>query len=190
MGSIERHSLRAEILERTHILEEILDQVDGFASEFDKVDYSALKNEVLKPVIAEHFDPETQIRGFLKTFRHTLVYKAAFSRIASSELQEQINNFIDGKQAKEVVKGKDFHLTSHRSPPVVHHFSLLQELKKLLLGGQELKTAVHDILHPKHKHVKDLPVLYEDTSESQVVEVYSPVPVMGIPLFNSVTLVL
>ena len=41
----------------------------------------ALKQEVLKPVLADHFNPETQIRGFLKAFRHTLAYKAAFEEI-------------------------------------------------------------------------------------------------------------
>ena len=170
----EQTSLRADLLERTHILQEILQHVDDYSDEFDKVDYAALKEEVLKPVLAEHFDPETQIRGFLKTFRHTLVYKAAFSRIASPDLKRQINDFIDGKHAKEVVGNEEFDTTSHRSPPVVHHFSLLAELQKLLIGGLELKAAIKDVFHPKHKHVKDLPILYEGTvgpTANQVVEV-------------------
>jgi hypothetical protein len=173
MGSIEQSSLPSNILERTHILKEILDHVDEYSRDFDKVDYAALKHDVLQPVLAEHFDPETQIRGFLKTFRHTLVYKAAFARIASPELRQQIDDFIDGKHAKDVLDGKQFHLVSHRSPPVIHHFSLLEELKKLVIGGIELKTAIKDIFHPKHRHVKDLPILYEDAAETEVVEVCS-----------------
>lgn len=170
MGSIGQPSLRADLLERTHILEQILQRVDDYSNEFDKVDYSALKNEVLKPVIDEHFDPETQIRGFIKTFRHTLAYKAAFSQIADPNLRRQIDDFVDGKHAKEVVGGKGFHPTEHRSLPVVHHFSLLEELKKLVIGGLELEI-VKDVFHPQHKHVKDLPILYENATKSQVIEV-------------------
>lgn len=173
MGSIAQSSLDGSILERTHILEEILDHVDEYCGKFDKVDYDSLKEEVLKPIIAETFNPETQIRGFLKTFRHTLAYKAAFSKIESAELKTQINVFIEGKNAKEVVGDKEFHLVSHKSPPVLHHFSLLEELKKLVLGGLELKAAIKDIFHPKHKHVKNLPVIYEDASDTEVVEVCS-----------------
>jgi hypothetical protein len=171
MGSVQHNSLTSDVLERTHILEEILERVDEYAGIFDKVDYSALKDEVLKPVLAEDFDPETQIRGFLRTFRHTLAYKAAFSKIAYPSLRVQINEFIDGKQSKEVVGGKEFHLIPHKSPPVVHHLSVLGELKKLLLDGLEVKKAVKNVLHPKHKHVKILPVLYESSTSGQVVEV-------------------
>jgi hypothetical protein len=171
MGSVSQSSLRSELLERTHILKEILSHVDDYSREYDKIDYSSLKNEVLKPVLAETFDPETQIRGFLKTFRHTLVYKAAFSKIDNQELKDRINAFIDGKGAKDVVGADGFHVASHASPPVHHHFSLLSELKKLVLSAIELKEAVKDVLHPQHKHVKDLPVVFEDLSDTRVVEV-------------------
>lgn len=173
MGSISQSSLGRDVLERTHILKEILNHVEEYSHEFDKIDYPALKDEVLKPVIAETFDPETQIRGFLKTFRHTLVYKAAFSQIDSEELKEQINAFIDGKDAKQTLDGKGFHLTSHKSPPVHHHFSLLAELKKLVISTVDLKAIIKDVLHPKHKHVKDLPIIFEDASDTKVVEVSS-----------------
>jgi len=171
MGSPSQSSLRSELLERTHILKEILSHVEEYSNEFDKIDYPSLKNEVLKPVLAEVFDPETQIRGFLKTFRHTLVYKAAFSKIDNQQLREQIDAFIDGKGAKDVTREAGFHVASHKSPPVHHHFSLLSELKKLVLSAIELKEAVKDVLHPKHKHVRDLPVVFEDVSDTRVVEV-------------------
>jgi hypothetical protein len=171
MGSVSQSSLGSKLLERTHILKEILNHVDEYASEFDKIDYPALKEDVLKPVLAEAFDPETQIRGFLKTFRHTLIYKAAFASIESQQLRNQIDDFIDGKSVDDVVDGKEFHLASHKSPGVHHHFSLLAELKKLVLGAIELKEAVEDVFHPKHKHVKDLPVVFEDASATKVVEV-------------------
>ncbi|KAH7118729.1 hypothetical protein B0J11DRAFT_591121 [Dendryphion nanum] len=177
MGSIAQPpSLRAEILERTHILKDILAHIDRYSSEYDKIDYSALKEDVLKPVLADDFDPETQIRGFLKTFRHTLSYKAAFSRIASDDLKDRIDAFIDGKRAKDAIGDRGFHLLSHKSEPVQHHFTLIAEIKKLLVDGLELKAIVKDILHPKHQHVKDLPIIYEDVRNTQVVECYSNVP--------------
>jgi hypothetical protein len=173
MGSIVQTSLSSSVLERTHILEEILRHVDQYSQTFDKVDYEVLKEEVLKPVLAESFDPEIQIRGFLKTFRHTVAYKSALSKIASQELKDQINDFIEGKQAKEVVDNKGFNLASHSraSPPVVHHFSLLERLKKLIVGGLESRAAIKNILHPQHKHVKNLPIIFADAGNTNIIEV-------------------
>jgi len=75
MASLDRGgNLEKDILERTHILKEILVKVDTYAKEYNLIDYSALKDEVLRPVLKEHFDPEAQIRGFLRTFRHTVAY--------------------------------------------------------------------------------------------------------------------
>jgi hypothetical protein len=48
---------------------------------------------------------------------------------------------------------------------------LLAELRKLVIGAIELKEAVHDVFHPQHKHVKDLPVVFDDASDTKVVEV-------------------
>ena len=189
MGSIAQTqtSLHSHTLERTHILKEILNHVDEYSEKYDKVDYAALKDEVLKPVLAEEFDPETQIRGFLKTFRHTLVYKAAFSQISSQELKDQIDGFIEGKHAKEVVGSNEFHLPSHPSPAVRHHFSLLTELKKLVLSGLNLKAIVGDIFHPQHKHVKGLPILFEDAADTKVVEVsLFNIMLAYFPTYNSV----
>lgn len=171
MANFEKSSLRPDILERTHILHEILDHVDEYASRFDKVDFSALKDEVLKPVLAETFDPETQIRGFLKTFRHTPVYEAAFAKITDPHLKRQINGFIEGKRSKDVVGKHGFSVLTHPSPPVVRHFSLLKELKKLVLCGSDIKEAVENVRHPRHQHVKGLPIVYEEANDGQVVEV-------------------
>ncbi|KAJ4303386.1 hypothetical protein N0V90_002279 [Kalmusia sp. IMI 367209] len=158
--------LRREHLERTHILKEILNHVDDYA-EYDKIDYGTLKDEVLKPVLAETFDPETQIRGFIRTFRHTLAYEAAIGKIASEELKRQIDEFVDGKDAKDVVDGKEFRVDLHKKPT---------ELKKLFVCSIDLKAAINDVLHPKHKHVKDLPIIYEDTKDTKLIECYSEVP--------------
>jgi hypothetical protein len=185
--------LPREHLERNHILQQILSHVDDYAEEFNKIDYPALKEEVLKPVIAETFNPETQIRGFFRTFRHTLAYEAvcslkpchgsllltccsakAIDKLASEELKSQIREFVDGKDARSVVDGKEFRVDLHKSPPVQHHFSLLGKLKKLFVCSIDLKAAISDIFHPKHKHVKNLPIIYEDANDTKPVEVSAP----------------
>jgi len=40
-----------------------------------------------------------------------------------------------------------------------------------VIGEIELKTAVQDIFHPKHKHVKDLPIIYEGAGKKKIMEV-------------------
>lgn len=81
--------LRRDHLERTFILKEILDHIDEYATENTGVDCLPLKDEVLKPVLADDFDPETQIRGFLRTFQHTSAYKLV-SYFFHCELSEKL----------------------------------------------------------------------------------------------------
>ncbi|KAL5443391.1 hypothetical protein PMIN06_008706 [Paraphaeosphaeria minitans] len=168
--------LRREHLERTSILKEILDHVSEYATKYDKIDYLPLEKEVLKPVLADKFDPETQIRGFLRTFQHTIAYKLAIERIQSEELKKQITEFVDGKDTKTIINGKSFRVDLHRSPPVQHHFSLTDELKKLFVCTIDLKAAISDVFHPKHKYVKNLPIIYEDAQNTKLLECYSEVP--------------
>ncbi|KAJ9668811.1 hypothetical protein H2201_001057 [Coniosporium apollinis] len=176
MGSVPGNAPTRENLERTHILHDILDNVDRYSDEYDKVDYDALKRDVLKPVLHDDFDPEVQIRGFLRAFRHTPAFRAAFENIRSPELQNQVQAFIRGSSAKEAVGKEGFRLSSHPSPGVKHHFSLIDELQNLVLGAIELKEAVEDVFHPKHAYVKALPLIYEDAASMKVMEVYCDVP--------------
>jgi len=177
-----QHSV-AERLQRDYILHDILENVDRYSKEYDKVDYEPLKNDVIKKVLDEDFDPEVQIRGFLKAFRHTPAYKAAFAKIESDQLKNQINSFIEGSSPEEIVGDKGFHPTKHPSPPTKHHFSLLSALKKLVSSGLEIKEFLEDgkahvkefledgeHVSPKH-YLKDVPVLYEDKADTKVMEV-------------------
>src|SRR2546423_9193503 len=116
-------------LERNHILQEILDHIEDFGDGFNLVDYDALKRDVLIPVLQENFDPEVQIRGFLKAFRHTQTFQDAFTRIQSPVLKKQITTFIEGKSTEDVVAQHGFEVSSYPSAPVKHHFSLLEKLK-------------------------------------------------------------
>lgn len=158
-------------LERDHILKEILDQIGDYAERFNTIDYDSFKDDVLKPILAENFNPETQIRGYLKAFQHTTAYKNAYSQIQSPELKQQIDAFLRGTSAKDIIGEKGFHVQAHRSPPVVHHFSLLEELKKLVVGKLKLRTFLQYIFSPKRKHVIKLPKLYEDAAGIKAVEV-------------------
>lgn len=166
-------ALPPERLERTNILQQILEHIEDFKDQFPKVDYAALKRDVLEPVIKEQFDPEVQIRGFLRTFQNTEIFKDAFEQIKNSELQAQINAFIQGSSAKDVVGKAGFQVSAHRSPTIKHHFSLLQRLKKLLLRGIEAKEDVKEALHPKimKANLEDLPIIYEDVNEKKIMEV-------------------
>jgi len=165
-------------LERTSILQEIFEHIEDFKDEFGLVDYNALKQEVLAPVLNDAFDPEVQIRGFLKAFRKTPAFEDAFNKVQNPKLRSQITAFIDGKSKKEVVADTGFEVASHPSGPVKHHFSLLESLKKLVISGLHLKEEIGDLFHRKtiDAHLKDLPIVYEDAAKKKPMEVYSNVP--------------
>ena len=119
-----------------------------------------------------------------KLFPSILTLYKAIDKIASVELQQQIEDFADGKETRDVLQDKPFRVDVHKSPPVQHHFSLIEELKKLFVCSIDLKAAVNDVLHPKHKHVKNLPIIYEDKSNTRLVEVSILFPFQHhIPLF-------
>ncbi|PHH78469.1 hypothetical protein CDD80_6812 [Ophiocordyceps camponoti-rufipedis] len=165
-------------LERNTILEQILDHIQDFADRFDTIDYDALRNEVLRPVITSQFDPEVQIRGFLKTFHRTIAFKKAFRDIDDDGVRDQVESFIAGKSAADVTSGREFRIAALPSGPVKHHFSLLDTLKKIVTAGLDVKQAIHSLFHADFfdRHFKDLPIVYEDVSETRVMEVYSNVP--------------
>ncbi|RCI16379.1 hypothetical protein L249_2455 [Ophiocordyceps polyrhachis-furcata BCC 54312] len=165
-------------LERDAILKQILDHIGDFADRFDKIDYDALKKDVLVPVLEGHFDPEVQIRGFLKTFHHTVAFQKALSTIDDGQIRAQVENFVAGKSIKDVTDGGEFNLSALPSGPVKHHFSLLDTLKKIVLTGLDLRQEVHKLFQGEffHRHLSNLPIVYEDGSETKVMEVYSNVP--------------
>ncbi|RDA94540.1 hypothetical protein CP533_2744 [Ophiocordyceps camponoti-saundersi (nom. inval.)] len=166
------------LLERDAILKQILDHIGDFADRFDKVDYDALKEDVLVPVLEGHFDPEVQIRGFLKTFQHTVTFKKALSSIDNAQIRAEVEKFVAGKSTKEVTDGHGFNLAALPSGPVKHHFSLLDTLKKIVLTGLDLRQEIHNLFQGEFfdRHFKDLPIVYEDGAETKVMEVYSNVP--------------
>jgi len=158
-------------LERNHILEDILQHCTDYAGEYKDINYNALKDDVIRPVIENHFDPETQLRGFLKVFQRTLAYNAAFANIQDEDLKKRINAFANGESSKQASDGLKINVSGHASPGVQHHFSLIRELRKLFLSILELKNALTDCFHPRHTYVKDLPIVWEDSVTEAPVEV-------------------
>ncbi|KAL9108479.1 MAG: hypothetical protein Q9227_006694 [Pyrenula ochraceoflavens] len=165
-------------LERNHLLQAILDHIESFADKFNLIDYDSLRQDVLKPVLADAFDPEIQIRGFLKAIRHTDGFKKAFEEVESSQLRDQIESFVDGQSSEEVVAGRGFEVKSHPSPGAKHHFSLLDALKKLTVSGLGLKERVQRLFKEDdiEKHRKHVPIIFEDAAEKKIMEAYSDVP--------------
>jgi hypothetical protein len=166
-------SLPPERLQRDNILQQIVNHIGEYQTKFNDVDYTALKSDVLEPVIRGQFDPEVQIRGFLKAFQHTAEYENAVANLKRPDLQTHLESFIQGRSSKEVVGKSGFPLTAHPSPPVKHHFSLLQLLKRLVLCDLKGRDEIEDIAdqNARQAHLKDLPVIYEGANETKVMEV-------------------
>ncbi|KAF2460144.1 hypothetical protein BDY21DRAFT_185583 [Lineolata rhizophorae] len=177
-SSDESDGLELPRLHRDEILEDILEHVERFRSRFKDLNYAALEDDVLKPVLANTFDPEVQVRGFMKLLQPTSAYRDALKHIDNAELRKQITRFADGSSAKDAVGESGFNVGAHPSPGVKHHFSLLTALRDALLCGGSLKTTVKDFLNisDMREYTKNLPVVFEDHSETQVIEAYSDVP--------------
>ncbi|KAF2842030.1 hypothetical protein M501DRAFT_927792 [Patellaria atrata CBS 101060] len=87
---------------------------------------------------------------------------------------------MDGGSSEDVVGKEGFSVGKYRSPGVKHHFSLLEKLRDLVVGGTEFKEKVEEFFGVGDdvvlkRHLEKLPV-YEDKVGKQVVEVYSHVP--------------
>ena len=186
-----QHATTCEGLQRDNILQEILDNINSYAHGFEGVNLAPLKHDVLQKVLNGEFNPEVQIRGLLKTFHHTHEFKAALDQIKSHDLRTKITCFIEGDAANDVVHESGFNPVQHPSPSTVHHFSLLETLKKLVEKAEsvthEVEEDVHDalrsdspdsaeifqaVLEQEHsKHFKNLPLLFEDENERDYMNV-------------------
>jgi hypothetical protein len=152
---------------------------DRFARNYSEVDYGTLKKEVLIPVIEKEFNPEVQLRGFLRAFRNTSGFKNSFKNIGDPTLKKQITAFIEGKPSDDAVCNHDFDVSGHRGP-VKHHFSLLSVLKNLFACALQLKEAIKDIFPRKHRYVQDLPGFWEDQKQTKAMKVICST----LPLFS------
>lgn len=159
------HELLPEQLSRDYILREILDYIDDFHHDYPKVDIPVLKHSILEKVINHEFDPEVQIRGFLRAFRHTRIFKDAFGEL-DKQIQAQIKAFMDGQGKDTVVKPHGFKMRP--SPQAKHHFSLLDFVRGIIAKVDRVK----DFLLPDgDQKAKDLPLIHEDAAATKLMEV-------------------
>lgn len=174
------HELPREELSRDYILREILERIDDFHHDFPNVDTGVLKKSVLEKVIDREFDPNVQIRGFLRAFRRTRIFKEAFDAL-DKPIQAQIKAFMDGQDPDTVVQPLGFTLPP--SPQAKHHFSLLDFVRRsngkrrfslldfakaIIAKADQLK----DFFRPDgDKKVKNLPLVYEDAAATKLMEV-------------------
>lgn len=104
------------------ILGEIIDHIDLIHADFPEVDVPLLKHHLWK-IRNKDLHPEAHLRGFLKAFKETKVFKDAFDELDAG-MKVQLNTFIAGGSEEVILaaggKGNTFHLPS--SPAVKHHF--------------------------------------------------------------------
>ncbi|GME42994.1 putative FAD-binding type 2 protein [Neofusicoccum parvum] len=176
--------LAALVLQRDHILHDILDHIDEYVAKDASVDTAPLKDEVVRPVLRNDFDPEVQIRGFLRTLRHTRAFRDSLGRIESPVLKEQIEAFLEGRSAGDVLKGKGFALPASKLHGVVGKkeagkekkggkASFVDVLKKLVFKLLDVKTLLKSCFGQEKVVERDLPRVYEDEAKTKVMEVHS-----------------
>lgn len=174
MSSVPPNGLRPSDLERNRILNEIVENIEGrFARKFNLVDYGSLKREVLTPVIKKEFNPEVQLRGLLRSFRQTLQFQKSFANIGDPTLKRRIAAFIENKSFDD----KDLKIAGRLSR-IKHLDYLLSITKKLFIRALRLKDAIKDIFTPKSRHVKGIPVIWEDKAQTKAMKVICSIVAM------------
>jgi len=161
-----------ENLSSHFILGEIIDHIDHLQDEFPHVQIPLLRSH-LWDIRNKNVDPESHLRGFLKVFEHTPVFKEAFEQLDEG-LRTQIRTFIAGGSESVVLaaggKGDAFHVPP--SPPVKHHFRELREkLEKLFHHEKHEANGTNGDLGKKGVVMQGYPRIFEDEKESKIMEV-------------------
>jgi hypothetical protein len=113
------------------ILGEIIDHISLIHDDFPEVDIPLLKRH-LWHIRNKNVEPEGHLRGFLRVFKETKVFKDAFDELDDG-MKVQLSTFIAGGGEEVVMaagrKGNQFHLPP--SPAVKHHFrALAKDIEK------------------------------------------------------------
>lgn len=200
-GSSSSDSTKADhhhphILQRDHILRDILAHVDAYARPLSSpsFDTAPLKDDVLRPVLRGAFDPEVQLRGFLRALRHTPAFTEALADISNETLRERVRAFADGKSAREVLGGETFVMPTARHARVVRRSGTKgqegqeelegNEGKQLVVGASQgivvkILDAARELfgccLSARVKEgetdTHELPKVYEDEARAKIMEV-------------------
>jgi hypothetical protein len=142
------------------ILGEIIDHILDIIDDFPLVDVLELRDQ-LNDIRNHNIDQEKHVRGFLRAFRRTSPFHDAFEQLDDA-MKKQVEKFMDGKSAKEVVGADFFH---RASPAAKHHFRLL-DLFKIFKHKHEVDNHLATIAK-----TADLPIIYEDAAEKKIMEV-------------------
>lgn len=188
-GKAQEHT--SLILQRDHILRDILEHIDGLINHTHRlhdVDTKPLKDEVIRPVLDGKFDPEVQIRGFLRALRRTTAFKQSLEKIDSPSLKEDIIAFMDGKSAGDALDGKVFVLPASKKHGAVgrpkfgkqekevESHSIVDRVKQVVLKLLHVKALFTSCFGKEKAVDRDLPRIFEDKGQTKTVEVS--------PLFN------
>ena len=94
----------ADALQRNAILESMLNNISSYEKDFPKVKVDVLKDQVLEKVLDApkpdndvNFNPEVQLRGFLRTFEDLPAYAEQF-RVLDPRTKLQISTFKDNEK--------------------------------------------------------------------------------------------
>ncbi|KAE8447628.1 hypothetical protein EG329_010599 [Mollisiaceae sp. DMI_Dod_QoI] len=172
-----------ENLTTSFILSEIISQIDLIAPSFPTIDVPLLKSH-LWGINNHSVDPEKHLRGFLKVFEKTQVFKDAYEELDEG-MKKSLDVFIAGGGEKEVLAarkgGEEGGFILPPSSAVKSHF-------------RELKREVEGLFHHEHGHEgtngvaangvvkkvveskEGLPKIFEDEAETQTMEVYARTP--------------
>ncbi|KAK8034256.1 hypothetical protein PG993_009251 [Apiospora rasikravindrae] len=170
-----RELLRVGDLQRDRILQDIHDRIADREFKSD-INTDLLKQEVIEPVRNYVFDPQVQIRGILNALRGTLAFRLALQKVEPPELRDQIEAFLDGDTAEEVVGRKDFKFPGSHT---VHHSAAAKEaltsaakqslfgvLKNMFLKIFNFKSFVTSYIRDRTQPQTPLEI-WEDEAKSQ-----------------------
>lgn len=155
-------------LNNHYILGEIIDHVGELSGEFPKVDLEELISQ-LTQVKSKNFNPEVQLRGFLKVFKKTRTYQDGYSKL-DGPTKSRLDAFIQGRSAADVT-GQEIPILQPR-PTANHRSKLLGIIRRLLGFLQRLhihKSGVKNL--GKDLKATKAPLIYEDEERTKLIKV-------------------
>jgi hypothetical protein len=154
------------------ILGEIIDHISLLESEFPDVRIPLLKSH-LWDIRNKNVDPQSHLRGLLKVFEESPVFKDAFEQL-DDNMRTQIRIFIAGASETVVLAvrgvGDAFHMPP--SPQVKRHFGELKEkLEKLFHHEKHEVDGANGDVKKDWVVIESYPRIFEDEKESRTMEV-------------------
>ena len=194
-----------EALQRNAILKSMLANISSYEKDYPKVKVDVLKNDVLEKVLQAprtdndvDFDPEVQLRGFLRTFEDLPAYAEQF-KVLDPRTKQQISTFKDNEKGwrdTEIWKdtSKKGFLLPEINPDVSHMlvtspttsslspfsnatnwfldaFVCIAKPIALCLAKLRLDRAVTQLKWAQWTRYRGGPKIYEDDGNTKIVDV-------------------